>query len=677
MKDRTDGPDDLDLDPFDPPPEATEGVTRLLGAAVAEAMRTERMDAVRTVVAEGLRRILPPPDPARNEPAFRALVTTLTRVFWNASPLPSAGYRPRPVPAPQRNDACPCGSGQKHKRCCLPYERDFAETTAEFGATVPEGVAWAAAAGHWDEHELDRLLSDPALPADSLEPLGERLRDLGHPARALELVRAAVARGGDEDGLEAAVKLVIEIDVELHGLREAADHVRETGGRRSPGLRAAMWRQLAAEALGAEGPDAAREFLALARAEEPDDARNAVFELMISLYVNDLAGAQAIARKAVGDVRTRRQLREETHGKALELLRLASRDPAAARELFAAGPDEEEEDDEDEGEDDDFVPVLAPLAEEGCARAVRPYRLETWDDHVAFGEPPRGVKGVERRWRLAFPGVKPALVDLFADQPDDVYADAVEWLGVLADPAAFDSIDILDDLVLALSDIGGDADEEEGEAIREGGERRAEEWLVALLLDRAEAIVRASLDAHPGRTVPWAVLANRPALRLLSHAALRLFVIGQADEAAERFEWILALNPNDNHGHRTWLVNHHLVHDRPARALEIADVYPGDVFLETTLGRALALWRLERHDDAMVAMRAAARDRPKAVRALLAGSMRRPAVGARGIAIGGDEEAWLYREAMGQEWGRTPEAVAALREVSGSGKKKAGRKPAR
>src|SRR3990172_6824446 len=27
---------------------------------------------------------------------------------------------------PQRNDPCPCGSGKKYKRCCLPKERDQA-----------------------------------------------------------------------------------------------------------------------------------------------------------------------------------------------------------------------------------------------------------------------------------------------------------------------------------------------------------------------------------------------------------------------------------------------------------------------------------------------------------------------------------------------------------------------
>jgi hypothetical protein len=27
---------------------------------------------------------------------------------------------------PQRNDPCPCGSGKKYKKCCLPKDRDQA-----------------------------------------------------------------------------------------------------------------------------------------------------------------------------------------------------------------------------------------------------------------------------------------------------------------------------------------------------------------------------------------------------------------------------------------------------------------------------------------------------------------------------------------------------------------------
>ena len=50
-----------------------------------------------------------------------------------------------------RNDACPCGSGQKYKRCCGPRdnaaatERAAADRAAALLARAPERVAPAAA----------------------------------------------------------------------------------------------------------------------------------------------------------------------------------------------------------------------------------------------------------------------------------------------------------------------------------------------------------------------------------------------------------------------------------------------------------------------------------------------------------------------------------------------------
>jgi tetratricopeptide (TPR) repeat protein len=42
---------------------------------------------------------------------------------------------------PGRNDPCPCGSGQKYKRCCLP--RDEAAAAAERAAAPPPEAALA------------------------------------------------------------------------------------------------------------------------------------------------------------------------------------------------------------------------------------------------------------------------------------------------------------------------------------------------------------------------------------------------------------------------------------------------------------------------------------------------------------------------------------------------------
>ena len=50
-------------------------------------------------------------------------------------PRPDERLHPRPLPPVGRNDPCPCGSGAKHKRCCLAAEPSV-ETSAEDEAQV-------------------------------------------------------------------------------------------------------------------------------------------------------------------------------------------------------------------------------------------------------------------------------------------------------------------------------------------------------------------------------------------------------------------------------------------------------------------------------------------------------------------------------------------------------------
>lgn len=44
-----------------------------------------------------------------------------TSAAGNVIPLSEVSARQEPAPAPKvgRNDPCPCGSGQKYKKCCL------------------------------------------------------------------------------------------------------------------------------------------------------------------------------------------------------------------------------------------------------------------------------------------------------------------------------------------------------------------------------------------------------------------------------------------------------------------------------------------------------------------------------------------------------------------------------
>lgn len=137
-----------------------------------------------------------------------------------------------------RNDACPCGSGQKYKRCCGPRdtaaatERAAADRAAALLARAPERVAPAAAirgeddgldaasnvvidlinAGRLDEaeHAAQDLLERYPEVHDGLERLAMVAAARGHRTRAAEYYRQAadfVHAHADQYGPEIEVYL--------------------------------------------------------------------------------------------------------------------------------------------------------------------------------------------------------------------------------------------------------------------------------------------------------------------------------------------------------------------------------------------------------------------------------------------------------------------------------------
>jgi hypothetical protein len=327
---------------------------------------------------------------------------------------------------------------------------------------------------------------------------------------------------------------------------------------------------------------------------------------------------------------------------AVELLESTVRDPEATRASFTEGAVEVEV--------PAFLAALSVLAQKAEERPVPGYRVLKTPHGLLFANPPVDAAQADVAWQKAWPGDKPPLVSLDAEFDLGLFQGADRWLAVLRrHPAAFDNLSILDDLVLMAAPLA------------EGPIPPLATGLVEPLLRRALSVIRASLAGTEGSALDWRHLENRPVLRLLTREARRLDHAGRPDEAAVMYEWLLRLNPNDNHGHRDWMVNHYLRGGADQQALDLAERYPGDFLVPTLFGRALALWRLGRRAEAEEALRAAAADRPRVVQALLAGEMPRPEPEFYGVTVGGEEEAWLYREDMRAVWLEAPEAMEFLR----------------
>ena len=85
------------------------------------------------------------------------------------------------------------------------------------------------------------------------------------------------------------------------------------------------------------------------------------------------------------------------------------------------------------------------------------------------------------------------------------------------------------------------------------------------------------------------------------------------------------------------------------------------MFAELPYGRILALVRMGRRDAASEAARRAVDILPEVRRYLMRERARQPRIDPYRIALGGKEQAWIYRDEMRDVWVAEPEAMALIR----------------
>lgn len=624
---------------------------------------------------------------------LKALATVLGRTLWNAVPLPGNAFRPRPLPTPGRNDPCPCGSGRKFKRCCASGPQPPPIDTRTLWPLVLDKVA--------PPRRLEAIASG-SVPAEVLSGLADECLAADHPKKGLQYLEPlfeGTIRRCDEE-YDYALNLLCNLYDDLgYKNKKAALLARITEQvKRSP-LRSGAWQRLAAMRMDAGQPQEAWRAFQAAQQDDPKSLSLGMLEVQLLLGEGQSSRARERARFWIKQLR-RQGLGDEEQ--VLSFLTAIARDPeqtmaelgmeiagGAGKALAASlrtltgrelpdygvspappAPPAHASQDPQAGlaqhlrqmglPEDQIAPALAQLEAE-MASLDEELVSDEFDPVEAgpatgYLTAPRHLQEIEVHWREIFPLGKPFSVgdEPFADDDAWVPHNEAKWMAFLdTHPEAFDSLDILDDLATAVivhpqSEIPG-----------------WDEKLLAPLLRRARSIIDHAL-AQSGSPLQlmWAAPDNRPALRSLVRLVAMEERSGNVDTAGTLAQEILALNPVDNHGIRTLVMNHLLRTGENERALRLADQYPDDVHPDLPYGKVLALFRQHRLEEARNALRDAMRNLPRVVRFLTAKRVREPKLDPTGVTVGGDDQAWLYRRTMYDAWLSTPGALEWLKQAA-------------
>ena len=582
------------------------------------------------------------PDPVMNARAAYWLV----RAFGNAMPLPSNGFQPKPLPEPKQDEPCLCGSGDTYADCCLWAESEWAQSERQL---KPEHL-WpilfeCRSDAYWLRAEkAGKLPSLGLLTAAVLNWRHERWQ----PLRKLAEARLAVPSRCTAPDVARLVDWLCDAYDHLHSTRrKKLALLRRFAEHETPAVRGSANRRLATTLLDAGDREAAWAAAKVARQAQPERPETALFEMTMLVGDGEFKAASERARywqRTLADA-------DDMPEYVFEALDDFAKDPRRALEDILL---------------DDVPPLLRELLDWLDQHADRPLPRLRWkamdaaddDEMLRDAYVPvvaRNRRRLEEAW-IAVSGMKKP----FGTQPlsgaeQESWRRCGEWVPWLRRHThALDSMTILDDLAMLLTAAQGHLD---------GPKNR---WVSAVHERGAALLAKHGPPERKGK-LPWVVERNRPALRLLAS-----FIAGQADDwEGGRLEGVvglyLRLNPSDNHGFRCPLVNHLLILGRDADALACADRYPNDTLAETRYGAVLALYRLGRRDEAETRLTSAKADLPKVLRYLVQPRVRRPKVRKvrkvqdRRVSIGGDDQAWLYRDEMRTVWAQTDGALDWLR----------------
>ena len=618
----------------------------------------------------------------------------MSRSLWRLMPNPSRQFMIEKLPVVGRNDPCAIGLGCKHKQCCGSMP-GFPVFDTEH--------CWAILCEVLPANRMQDILDSGRLPDGLLSLVAQRLVK-SEPERVRTLLAPHFAGKLNPKDKHAGELLLVLCDAldELGEPDEKMALLERVAGQAVGQVRADALQRLTSAHSDRGDFDTAWKLFGEAQRVAPDDP--ALAHLEILLLISQHRDAEASARAKFWTARFERAGYDDTGFPLLKWLRQigqgqdafqATADltadrlgewekrmiaaveaglakPVATEHLRAVALSSMQADSPLDMEATlvkqltgmgvskrEALTQAKKLAAEMAAMAAQqPLPLddgtaEKIPDIEYVLTPDAHLQRREQEWHRAWPLPKPMSTRPMPEFTADIWAPPqVEfWVAFLEQhPDAMNSLDILDDLLIAVANMPDEDALWAAEALREKIYQRAHALLDAALPQDAE--------------LPWACPENRPALRMLAQQSIDYLHRDEPD-ALMHLHAVLRLNPNDNHGLRDIVVNLHLERGEDNEALAVIARYPDDASPAMCFGKVLALYRLGELAQATVELKEAHNLSPKIVRFLLPARKAEPKSSDYGVQIGGDDEAWLYRDEMRGIWQSVPGVMAWLKRMAG------------
>jgi tetratricopeptide (TPR) repeat protein len=556
-----------------------------------------------------------------------AMAQALAPILWSQTPLERAGFTSEPLARPGRNEPCWCDSGRKTKHCC---------GAVAMPAEVPDHLMWMLSLRDWKGPALKAALESGNAPAQALLEAGLIAAETGQRGRAQQILESLFKRA-DWSRLpaqaEPAFELLIDLYQERGFIRKRADLLDEVLERGPLFLRGVALERLCLMHLDSDDLDSARAAFVRAQQALPDSPTLAYIEAMLLLHEGHEEEAAERARFWFRRLARKGDLEPEQ----LQFLADLAENPGAtlADQLLNAEED-----------------LAEPLASLQALLAELPPAPGLSLSHTPQGE--LEYHSSAREDTLFAAWQKHFQVDVDDDSAlglkGDPWLHAGDWLRELcAHPEWLDSPRVLQSLTLALTS-------------RFGSLPWMSPSLFEPLADRLERWLERIREEGEGPLL-WDSADNAVLLR--SGLAL---VVGMERGARERSrrlaERLLTLDDQDSLGLQELVLDQLLREGRNREALAVTETRLDDApVLGILMGRALALFRLERLEEANEALREVRGHNPHALAMLCAEQTRPVQPGQDGVAEPGTRaEAWQYRTLMRDQWRTTPGALAWLQE---------------